>query len=148
MLDAAMRRHRGQPDGLLAILRRAQEVFGFLADDVALYVSQALQLPLARVYGAATSQASLSLGPQTAHTCTVCVGTACQVKGGDEILEALEADQGVKEGQPTPDGALHLASARCVGACAIAPAVAFDTDVTGRHTVETVLDRVRGWRKP
>jgi bidirectional [NiFe] hydrogenase diaphorase subunit len=146
MLDAAMKRHQFQADALLEILHQAQELFGFLAADVMLYVARGLRLPPSRVYGVATFYNFFTLEPKGAHTCTVCMGTACYVKGAGEILAALEARHGVKAGDTSADGQLSVVVARCVGACGIAPAVVYDAEVTGQQTPEGVLARVAGWR--
>ncbi len=146
MLDAAMRRQQNQADALLEILHQAQELFGFLSDDVLIYVGRGLRLPLSRVFGVATFYNHFSLRPKGAHTCTVCMGTACYVKGAGDILRGLSQAHGVKPGDTTEDGRLSVVVARCVGACGIAPAVAFDSEVTGKNTPEGVLARVAPWR--
>ena len=148
MLDAAMRRQQHQADALLEILHQAQELFGFLADDVLIYVGRGLRLPLSRVYGVATFYNYFTLRPKGAHTCTVCMGTACYVKGAGEILRSISQAHGVEQGETTEDGQLSVVVARCVGACGIAPAVAFDSEVTGKNTSEAVLRRLAGWRAP
>ncbi|MFT3915269.1 MAG: bidirectional hydrogenase complex protein HoxE [Anaeromyxobacteraceae bacterium] len=145
MLDAQIRRHQHQPDALLEVLHGAQELFGFLSDDVLVYVGRALALPLSRVYGVATFYNLFSLKPKGEHTCTVCMGTACFVKGAGEILGAVEHAHGVKAGGTTADGKVSVVVARCVGACGIAPAVVFDSEVSGKQTKETVLKRTREW---
>jgi bidirectional [NiFe] hydrogenase diaphorase subunit len=145
MLDAAMKRHQHAPDALLEILHQAQELFGFLADDVLVYVARSLRLPPSRVYGVATFYNFFTLKPKGEHTCTVCMGTACYVKGAGEILAQLERAHGVKPGATTADGKLSVVVARCVGACGIAPAVAFDSEVSGQQTPEGVVARTRRW---
>jgi bidirectional [NiFe] hydrogenase diaphorase subunit len=145
MLDAQMRRHQHQSDALLEILHGAQELFGFLSDDVLVYVGRALKLPLSRVYGVATFYNLFSLKPKGEHTCTVCMGTACFVKGAGEILGSVEHTYGVKAGATTADGKLSVVVARCVGACGIAPAVVFDAEVSGKQNRDTVLARTREW---
>ncbi|HTT72077.1 MAG TPA: bidirectional hydrogenase complex protein HoxE, partial [Anaeromyxobacteraceae bacterium] len=142
MLDAAMKRHQFESDALLEILHQAQELFGFLSDDVLIYVGRALKAPLSRVYGVATFYNFFTLKPKGAHTCTVCLGTACYVKGASEILDGLRKAYDVKPGETTRDGQLSVVVARCVGACGIAPAVAFDSDVHGKQTKASVLARV------
>lgn len=148
ILDAAMRRHQHQPDALLEILHQAQELFGFLGDDVLMYVGRSLKLPLSRVYGVATFYNLFALKPKGAHTCTVCMGTACYVKGAGEILGALEKTYGLKSGGTTADGQLSLATARCVGACGIAPAVVYDAETVGKQNPGAVLERVKGMVRP
>lgn len=145
ILDAAMRRHQHQANALLEILHQAQELFGFLADDVMLYVARSLKLPPSRVYGVATFYNLFALKPKGAHTCTVCMGTACYVKGAGEILGAVEKQYAVKSGGTTADGQLSVMTARCVGACGIAPAIVFDAETVGKQTPASVLERVKGW---
>jgi bidirectional [NiFe] hydrogenase diaphorase subunit len=145
MLDAQMRRHQHQADSLLEVLHGAQELFGFLSDDLMIYVGRGLKLPLSRVYGVATFYNLFALKPKGEHTCTVCNGTACFVKGAGEILASLERSQGVKPGGTTADGKLSLVVARCVGACGVAPAVLFDSELAGEQTRESVLARAREW---
>jgi bidirectional [NiFe] hydrogenase diaphorase subunit len=148
MLEAAMRRQQYQSDALLEVLHAAQELFGFLSEDVLIFVGRGLKLPLSRVYGVATFYNLFTLKPKGEHTCTVCMGTACYVKGAGQIMEGLEQAHGVKAGQTTPDGKLSVVVARCVGACGIAPAVVFDGEVAGMQTRETVLARTRKWVIP
>ena len=148
MLDAAMRRQQFQPDALLEVLHAAQELFGFLSDEVLRHVAHGLKLPASRVYGVATFYNLFTLKPKGAHTCTVCMGTACYVKGAGEVLSALERTYGIKAGGTTRDGQLSVAVARCVGSCSIAPAVVFDAEAVGQQTPASVLARVRGWSVP
>ena len=149
MLDAAMKRHGFEGHALLEILHQAQELFGFLADDVLIYVGRALKLPPSRVYGVATFYNYFSLAPKGDHTCTVCMGTACYVKGAGEILEELREKLELSDKKSTTDdGKVSVVVARCVGACGIAPAVVFDGEVVGKQTADTVLARVKGWTEP
>jgi bidirectional [NiFe] hydrogenase diaphorase subunit len=148
MLDGQMRRHQHQADALLEILHGAQELFGFLGDDVLIYVGRSLKLPLSRVYGVATFYNYFTLKPKGEHTCTVCMGTACYVKGAGEILAALEREHGVKAGGTRADGKVSLLTARCVGSCAIAPAVVFDAETLGKQTAAGVVARTKGWVTP
>jgi bidirectional [NiFe] hydrogenase diaphorase subunit len=148
LLDAAMKRHGFEGHALLEILHQAQELFGFLADDVLVYVGRALKLPPSRVYGVATFYNHFSLAPKGEHTVTVCMGTACYVKGSGAIVEAITGAAHLSPGETTADGKLSLVEARCVGACGIAPAVVFDGEVVGKQTSETVLARVKGWTEP
>ena len=148
MLDAAMRRQQYQPDALLEVLHAAQELFGFLSDDTLRYVARGLKLPASRVLGVATFYNLFTLKPKGAHTCTVCMGTACYVKGAGEVLSTLERTYKVKAGGTTKDGQLSVAVARCVGSCSIAPAVVFDSECVGQQTPASVLARVKNWSTP
>jgi len=148
MLDAAMRRQQFQPDALLEVLHAAQELYGFLSPEVLLHIGRSLKVPPARVYGVATFYNHFSLKPKGEHTCTVCMGTACYVKGAGEILVQLRRELGLSEKKSTTDdGKASVAVARCVGACGIAPAVVFDQEVVGGLEPAAVVSRVRGWTR-
>ncbi|HIK44002.1 MAG TPA: bidirectional hydrogenase complex protein HoxE [Leptolyngbyaceae cyanobacterium M65_K2018_010] len=144
-LDITMKRHQYQPDALIEVLHVAQEAFGFLEEDVLDYVAHGLKLPLSKVYGVATFYHLFSLKPSGAHTCVVCMGTACYVKGGDKVLEKLQEELGIELGETTPDGKVSLMAARCLGACGIAPAVVFDGTVGGKLTPEEAVAKVKIW---
>jgi bidirectional [NiFe] hydrogenase diaphorase subunit len=146
MLDATIKRHQAQPDALLEVLHSAQELFGFLEDSLLVYVSRSLKVPPSRVFGVATFYNFFSLKPKGEHTCVVCMGTACYVKGAGEILTSIGKEFGVKVGETTNDNKLSLMVARCVGSCGLAPAVVFDGNVEGHLTKESALARLRGWR--
>jgi bidirectional [NiFe] hydrogenase diaphorase subunit len=145
VLDVAMKRHQFQPDALIEILHKAQDLFGFLADDVLFYVARGLKLPPSRVYGVATFYHLFTLKPQGRHTCVVCMGTACFVKGAQELLRAAETAAGVVAGGTTPDHSLSLLTSRCLGACGIAPAVVYDGTWAGHQGAADVVRRVQGW---
>lgn len=143
LLDVAIKRQQFRQDALIELLHEAQELFGFLDNDVLIYVARALRAPLSRVYGVATFYNFFKMKPAGEHTCTVCMGTACYVKGAGAILQALEGAHGITSGETTPDQKLSLVTARCVGACGLAPAVVFDETLEGRLTPERTLERVR-----
>jgi bidirectional [NiFe] hydrogenase diaphorase subunit len=145
-LDITMKRNHYRQDALIEILHKAQESFGYLEPEVLEYIARQLKLPLGRVYGVATFYHLFSLKPSGTHSCIVCLGTACYVKGGGEIATALEEKLGVKTGETTPDGNVSLMAARCIGACGIAPAVVFDGAVAGKQDPETVLQKIKAWQ--
>src|SRR5271156_1578756 len=107
-----MKRQQYQPDALIEVLHKAQELFGYLDVDVLRTVARGLKLPPSRVYGVATFYHLFSLKPQGAHTCVVCLGTACFVKGADHLLRAVEECAGIKRGETTADKSLSLLTAR------------------------------------
>ena len=146
LLDVAVKRHQSRSDALIEVLHAAQELFGFLDDDVLLYVGRSLGVPLARVYGVATFYNFFSLKPKGEHTCVVCLGTACYVKGAGALLNALEAAEGIRSGETTRDDKLSLVTARCIGACGLAPAVVFDGETVGKVSPQAALERVARWR--
>lgn len=143
MLEATMKRYQYAPNALIEVLHQAQELFGYLEEDLLLYIAHSLKLPPSRVYGVATFYHFFSLKQQGAHTCVVCMGTACYVKGAANLLATLERQYQTKVGETTPDGQLSLVTARCLGACGIAPAVVVDGNVEGHQTPESVICRVK-----
>jgi bidirectional [NiFe] hydrogenase diaphorase subunit len=145
ILDVHMKKYQHRGDALIEVLHRAQELFGYLELDVLLFVSTSLRLPPSRVYGVATFYNLFTLKPAGAHTCVVCLGTACYVKGAGAILNTVEGAAAIKVGETTPDARLSLLTARCIGACGIAPAVVYDGAVSGRQTPEAARARVEGW---
>ncbi len=142
MLDRTMTQNQYRQDSLIEILHSAQELFGYLSEDLLVYIAQKLKLPPSRVYGVATFYNFFSLDPKGQHTCTVCLGTACYVKGAANILAALSKELGVDAGKTTPDGVVSLEAARCLGACGLAPAVVFDGDIVAQVTPDIALNRM------
>src|SRR5664279_768964 len=131
ILEAHIKKHQFKQDALIEVLHKAQELFGYLEDDLLLFVAYRLKLPASRVYGVATFYHFFTLKPQGAHTCVVCLGTACYVKGAAKILGAIEEFAKIKSGETTADKELSLLTVRCIGACGIAPAVVYDGNVVG-----------------
>lgn len=129
---------KSQPGALMPVLQKAQEIYGYLPIEVQSMVAEGLGLSLSEVYGVATFYSQFSLNPKGEHRISICLGTACYVKGADKILEALEQKLGIKCGECTPDGVFSLDSCRCVGACGLAPVMMVDDDVYGRMTVDQI----------
>lgn len=145
ILETQMKRFQYRQDALIEVLHRAQELFGFLDHDLMRHIAHHLRLPPSRVFGVATFYHFFNLKPKGAHSCVICMGTACYVKGADKVVAALENEFGIKAGETTEDGKFSLATARCIGACGIAPAVVYDGAVTARQTPESALEIVKGW---
>lgn len=143
VLEVTMKRNQYRQDTLIEILHKAQEVFGYLEDEVLEYVARGLKLPLSRVYGVATFYHLFSLKPKGKHTCVVCLGTACYVKGSQQLLDKIDETLHIKPGETTPDDQISLVTARCIGACGIAPAVVYDDEVCGKQTSEAVMARLK-----
>lgn len=144
-MDATMRRYGYRPHALIEALHTAQESFGYLDESALKFASTSLHVPLSKVYGVATFYNFFTLKPQGAHTCVVCLGTACYVKGAAKIVDAIGAFAGIKSGETTPDKQLSLLSARCIGACGIAPTVVYDGNVAGRLTPEQAVEKLKGY---
>lgn len=145
ILEVHMKKHQFRHDALIEVLHKAQELFGYLEDDLLLFISHKLKLPPSRVYGVATFYHFFTLKPQGAHTCVVCMGTACYVKGADKVVEKLQNRLKIRAGETTPDNQVSLLTARCIGACGIAPAVVYDGAVTPRQTPESAVEQVNQW---
>src|SRR5664279_1503030 len=129
-----MRRHGKQSRGLIEVLHTVQEVFGYLDDPALRYVALTLRVPLSRAYGVATFYHFFTLKPAGEHTCVVCTGTACYIKGAPQLLAAVKQDLGILPGETTADKNVSFLTARCLGSCGLAPAVVFDQEVAGKVT--------------
>ncbi len=146
MLDASMKRQRFQADALIEVLHTAQELFGYLQDDILLYVAHGLKLPPSRVYGVATFYHYFTFAPRGTHTCVVCMGTACYVKGGETLLAAVRACAALENRESRENGPfVSVETARCLGACGLAPVVVFDGEVRGAVEPAEAEGRMKGW---
>ncbi len=143
LIDRTLKRFQYQQDALIEVLHTAQEAFGFLSDDLLVYVAQQLRLPHSWVYGVATFYHFFSLKPQGQHNCIVCMGTACYVKRAAEIVSALQQAYGIEAGETTSNGRFSLSTARCLGSCGLAPVLVVDGEVLARETPESTLEKVR-----
>ena len=145
LLDRAITKHQARGTALIEVLHAAQGIFGYLENDLLIYVAHALKLPLSRVYGVATFYHFFRLKPNGKHTFVLCTGTACYVKGAAGIQQAVEHHCKVKFGETTPDKRVSLISARCVGSCGLAPVAVLNNAVVGKLTPESARERVRAW---
>lgn len=130
----------------MRVMQEAQAIYGYLPKEAQVMIAEGLGVSLSEVYGVATFYTQFSLSPKGRHRISLCLGTACYVKGADKILEALEEKLGIKCGECTPDGLFSLDSCRCVGACGLAPVMMIDEDVHGKLTVDQldgILDSYR-----
>ena len=139
-LDEIIARHRGKPGGLIPVLEEAQVALEFLPISVQKKVAKELNLPLSRVYGVVTFYSFFTMTPRGRHTVRVCLGTACYVRGGKALAEALRREFGIEEGETTPDRRFTFESVRCLGACGLGPVVVVDEDVHGRMKPSKLKD--------
>ena len=137
-LDAVIEASRNTPGCLMHVLQEAQGIYGYLPIQVQKVIAEGLGISLSEVYGVVTFYSQFTLTPKGKYKISVCLGTACYVKGADKILEELENQLEIKCGQCTPDGLFSLDSCRCVGACGLAPVMIVDDDVYGRLTEKDV----------
>ena len=136
--------NRGDKGALMPVMHEAQNIYGYLPVEIQTVIAEKLGVPLAEVYGVATFYSQFSLNPKGKHQISVCLGTACYVKGSDKILEVLERELKIKCGECTSDGNFSIDSCRCVGACGLAPVMIIDGEVYGKlkdGDVEEILKR-------
>ncbi len=137
-LDQTIARYNNEPTALIQVLHSAQQLFGYLSADVLRYIASALRLPLAHIYGVVTFYHFFTMVPRGKHQILVCRGTTCHVRGASAVLEELQKELQINEGETTKDNLLSLNTARCIGACALAPAMSVDDDVYGRLSPDKV----------
>jgi bidirectional [NiFe] hydrogenase diaphorase subunit len=143
IIAASMRKLGNERHALIETLHSLQQTFGYLDKNGLTYVAASLKIPLSQVYGAATFYNHFTMKPQGKHACIVCTGTACHIKGAPELLKSIAAAEGIRPGETTADGELSLLTARCFGACGLAPVVVMDGNVLGRVTTEILQHRLR-----
>ena len=148
LVDATMRRLGNQSRGLIEALHTVQETFGYLDEQALRYVAISLRVPLSRAYGVATFYHFFTLKPAGEHTCVVCMGTACYIKGAPQLLSAVQHDLEIKPGETTSDGKVSLLTARCLGSCGLAPAVVYDQEVAGKVGTAAIHEHLKKWASP
>ena len=137
-LQEVIAAHKGQPGATMPVLQAAQDIFGYLPEEVQIMIAEGLDIPLSDVYGVASFYAQFHLNPKGGYQISVCLGTACYVKGAGDILQAVEKKLGITSGGITPDGKFSLDACRCIGACGLAPVMMINDDVYGRLTPDQV----------
>lgn len=133
-LDEIIDQYRHQPGMLIRVLQKAQEVFGYLPPEVQTHIADRLQLPVSTVSGVVTFYSLFSQEATGKYTISVCLGTACYVKGAMEILRAIEEELHIKAGETTLDRLFTIKPTRCIGACGLAPVITINDEVYGRLT--------------
>ena len=145
-LDEILREYREVPGGLIPVLQMAQAIFGYLPEKVLKRVAQGLGKPLSEVTGVVTFYSFFDTMPRGRHLIRVCLGTACYVRGGKQILAALKDELGIDVGETTPDQAFSLDVGRCFGACGLAPVIMVDNDVHQRVKVSRLSQLLGPYR--
>lgn len=123
---------------LIRVLHRAQGIFGYLPKEVQVHVAKRLDVPVSKVYGVVSFYSFFTMNPKGKYDVSVCLGTACYVRGADKLLEALTKKIGIGVGETTPDAKFSLRTLRCVGACGLAPVVMINDKVYGRCTPDMI----------
>ena len=128
-LEKVIADHKGTPGALMPVMQKAQDIYGYLPIEVQTMIAEGLGVSLEQVYGVSTFYAWFSLEPKGKHLIRVCLGTACYVKGSQDILDELTKLLGVTSGHTTPDGMFTLEAARCLGCCGLAPVMMIDDQI-------------------
>lgn len=131
-LNAVIAEHIDDPGALMPVLQKAQEIYGYLPIEVQKMVAKGLNKPLEEVYGVSTFYAQFSLNPKGKYRISVCLGTACYVKGSGDVFQKIQEVLGIGPGEITPDGKFSLEDCRCIGACGLAPVMTINEDVYGK----------------
>ena len=137
-LKAVIAEHADDRGALMPVLQKAQEIYGYLPIEVQTMIAEGMDIPLEKVYGVVTFYAQFSLNPKGKYRISVCLGTACYVKGSGDLFNAFSEKLGIKGGEITPDGKFSLDACRCIGACGLAPVLTVNEDVYGNLTVDDV----------
>jgi NADP-reducing hydrogenase subunit HndA len=137
-LQEIIEKYKDAKGALIPVLHEAQEVYGYLPMSVQKQISEGLNVPLSEIYGVVTFYTQFSLKPKGRFKVSVCMGTACYVKGASKILDELQEKLGVGIGDCTEDGKFSLDACRCIGACGLAPVIMINEDVYGRLTAEDI----------
>ncbi len=146
LLNRAITKHHASGRALIEVLHVAQDIFGYLDDSLLIYIAKALKLPLSTVYGVVTFYHFFRLKPQGEHTFVLCMGTACYVKGAEEIQKRVEEHCKCKFGETTSDGKISLIFSRCVGSCGLAPVAILDNIVVGKLDPERAIQKIKEWK--
>jgi NADH:ubiquinone oxidoreductase subunit E len=146
-IENILKKHEYRKERIIQILSDVQKIYNYLPQDVLQHVSQRLRQPLGEIYSIATFYSAFSLKPRGKHLVTVCMGTACHVRGAPAVLKRLEERLGVRSGGTTEDNQFTLKTVNCLGACALAPIVVVDEEYHGQTTVNKVDRLVTTYEK-
>jgi len=147
IVNGTMRRHGYSRDALIETLHTVQQSFGFLDKESLKFVAASLRVPLSQTYGVATFYHFFTLKPPGEHTCLVCLGTACYIKGAAQLISQAEKSLGVECGETTANGKASLLTARCLGSCSVAPVVVYDGELVGNDDPVHLQERLEGWMR-
>jgi NADH-quinone oxidoreductase E subunit len=141
-----IRKNKEKQGALMMVLHRAQDTFGYLPKEIQEMISREMKIPVSEIYGVATFYSQFTLVPKGEYDISVCLGTACYVRGAQEILDKIEEELGISVGETTSDGKFSISATRCLGACGLAPVMVVNEDVHGRlkpEDIKGILDKYR-----
>ncbi len=145
-LNEIIEKYKNQPGATIPVLQEAQNIYGYLPIEVQTIIAEKLNIPLEEIFGVSTFYSQFSLVPNGKYNISVCLGTACYVKGSGEILKKISSILGIGAEECTKDGKFSLTACRCIGACGLAPVMTVNEEVYGRLTpgdVEKILDKYK-----
>ncbi len=137
-LDAVIAKCSGDKSQLMHVMQEAQGIYGYLPREVQIMIAEGMDVPLEKVYGVATFYAQFSLSPKGQYDISVCLGTACYVKGAQQLTDKIVEILGIEPGECTADGKFSLEECRCIGACGLAPVLTVNGEVYGKITADDV----------
>lgn len=147
VIDKIVAKYEGQKGSLIPVLHETQLVFGYLSEEVQAYVAEKLDIPLSEVYGVVSFYALFTTEPIGKYKISICLGTACYVKGSGDILAEFEKELGIKVGETTKDNLFTLQGCRCLGACGLAPVLTVNDKVHGRLVPDDVKSIIKQYRE-
>ena len=139
-LKAIIEENKHDDSMLMHVMQQAQGIYGYLPFEVQVMIAEGMDIPLEKVYGVSTFYAQFSLSPKGKYNISVCLGTACYVKGAQAVLDEIASQLGISAGECTEDGVFSLEASRCIGACGLAPVMSINDDVYGKLTPEQIAD--------
>lgn len=134
------KKYKGIDGGIMSALHEVQNHYGYIPENVQKYLSKELNIPMSDIYGIITFYSRFSLLPKGKYNVQVCMGTACYVKGAEDVLDKFKSELKIKEGGITEDGKFSLESVRCIGACGLAPAIVINSEVYGKVSPDKVKE--------
>jgi len=145
-LNAVLEEFKDQPGALIPVLHKAQQIYGYLPEEVQYHISQGLRVPLADVYGVVTFYALFTMTPRGEHNIAVCLGTACYVKGAGELVSKVTEELDVKIGEVSEDRKFSMEATRCIGACGLAPVLTLNEEVHGRLNADQLGELLQKYK--
>ena len=146
-ISAFIEEWKSKPGNLIMVLHQVQQTYGYIPRNIAIEISERLSVPLAKIYGVVTFYNFFKLQKAGKYKIKVCLGTACYIRGGDDLLKALEKELGIGLNSTTPDGLFSIEAVRCLGCCGLAPVIVVNGNVHGRLTAKDVPAIIEQYRK-
>lgn len=146
-LKEVIAKHKDDPGAVMPVLQEAQDIYGYLPIEVQTMIAEGLDVPVDEVYGVATFYSQFALSPKGKYNISVCLGTACYVKGSGDVLNRLSQELGIEAEECTMDGNFSLTACRCIGACGLAPVITVNDDVYGRLVADDVPSILEKYKK-